>query len=909
MTTALASTTALAPIFACQPLFFNQMCFRKNLQSAIEAKKSIIRVFKDAIAGVDEHFKNRFIEGEDVRYLVTERASFIDVLLHYGWHQLDFDNDISLLAVGGYGRGELHPKSDVDILILLEDAAELKYQEQLQTFITFCWDIGLDIGSSVRTVKQCVTLAQNDITVATNLQDARRICGSDKLRDQMQILTGPSHMWSPSEFYAAKLQEQNNRHAKHNDSEYNLEPNIKNSPGGLRDIHTIHWVAKRYYGVQTLEQLQDKGFFTEYEFGTLQSCEATLWKIRYGLHTVAGRADERLLFEYQRELATIFGFKNNEKGLAVEQFMRTYYRAVLAIRELNDVLLQSLNEKIHAPQQPQIITPINDHFQLRDNYIEVVSKHTFRKYPSALLEIFVILGNNPSIQGVRTNTIRLINESRFLIDDNFRADPVNRALFLNLFKVEYGLVTQLKRMKRYNILGRYLPAFGKVVGQMQHDLFHRYTVDDHTLLVIQNLRNFSQPGAEQTYPIAAHILKRLDKPEILYLAGLFHDIGKGRGGDHSHLGAEDAKIFGETHGLSVSDTKLLMWLVQSHLLMSYVSQKRDINDPEVIHEFALKVGNQRYLDYLYALTVADMSGTNPDIWNSWRASLMRLLYNETKRALRRGLENTLDQGEYIEETKQHVINKLNDRNVDIQKALTLWQDMGNEYFIREGHIDIAWQTEEIIAHNSDKPLVLVRDATNSYWGGATQVFLRVQDKGNIFLAAATVFAQLGFNIQDARLYSTNSGFTIDTFYVLDENNQPIAEGSNKQQKIIDALTEELNLVAGGQYSDLIKRRTPRLLKQFTTPTRTKIQNDLTTHYTTLEVISPDRHNLLATLGRIFMEHDIQVFNAKISTLGERVEDVFFITDANGGPLRDAEACENLQKAICRELDLHVERSN
>ena len=895
------SMSAIAPPFACQPLFFNQAQFRKDLTN-----KPAIKVFKDAIAGVNEHFNNRFMESEDVRSLVAGRAVFVDVILHYAWHQYGFDDDACLMAVGGYGRGELHPKSDVDILILLTDDADKKYDEQLQNFITFCWDIGLDIGSSVRTLSQCTALAREDITVATNLMDARRICGNDSLRDQLQILTSSDHMWSISDFFQAKYDEQTARHAKHNDSEYNLEPNLKNSPGGLRDIQTIHWVAKRFYGVRTLEQLQDKGFFTEQEFGALHSCENTLWRIRYALHWIAGRADERLLFEHQRELAALFGYENDDNGLAVEKFMRVYYRAVLVIRELNDVLLQSLNEAIHDHEKPQHIEAINERFQLRDNYIEITHSNVFKDHPSALLEIFVIMGNRPEIKGVRTDTIRSINANRVLIDDAFRDDPINKNMFLQLFKVEYGLVTQLKRMKRYNILGRYLPGFGKIIGQMQHDLFHRYTVDDHTLLVIQNMRKFTLPGAEKEFPIAAHILKQIEKPEILYLAGLFHDIGKGRGGDHSVLGAQDAIEFGESHGLAATDTKLLAWLVQSHLLMSYISQKQDITDPEVVHKFAEKVGSIRYLNYLYALTVADMNGTNPDIWNSWRASLMRQLYTETKRTLRRGLENTVEQVDLIDDVKEHALNKLADKHISAAQAHELWKTMSDEYFIRENSLDIAWHAEAIFDHNSPEPLILVRDTTSAQWGGATQVFIRVKDQEAIFLAAATVFAQLGLNIHDARLYNTEDGYTIDTYYVLDENDQPVIEGSSKQQKIISALRDELALAMDGEYSQIISKRTPRLLKQFPTPTRTHMHTAEGAGFTTLEVISPDRHSLLATIGQIFLEQKILLSNAKISTLGERVEDVFFITTDQGLPVTDTYQCERLQRTIRERLDQSVE---
>ncbi|HMW48880.1 MAG TPA: nucleotidyltransferase domain-containing protein, partial [Cellvibrionaceae bacterium] len=408
---------SLCAEFACQPIFFNQTQFRNDLLS-----KTAIRVFKDAIAGVNCHFDTRFLEGEDVRHLVAERATFIDLVLHYAWHQFDWGLDISLIAVGGYGRGELHPHSDIDLLILLADSAEDKYSEQISQLITFLWDIGLEIGSSVRTLQECVDIAKNDITVATNLMEARRIAGNDRLRDQLQILTGPEYMWPVSEFFHAKYQEQHERHKKHNYTESNLEPNVKNAPGGLRDIQTINWVAKRFFGVQTLRQLEGKDFFTEQEFAALRHGEAFLWKVRYGIHRLNRRPDERLLFEHQRELAKLFGYVDNHKELAVEQFMHDYYRAVQALRELNDVLLQYLDEVIHANNSPSI-TPINAHFQLHEAHIEVTHPQVFAEHPSALMEIFLIMGQRNDIVGVRAETIRLIRENRFLVNDSFRQTP------------------------------------------------------------------------------------------------------------------------------------------------------------------------------------------------------------------------------------------------------------------------------------------------------------------------------------------------------------------------------------------------------------------------------------------------------------------------------------------------------
>lgn len=887
------------PYFDCQPLFFNQQRFRDSLSQSPHK----LKVFKDTIDGVNTHFDRRFEEGEDVRFLVTERAKFVDAMLHYAWHLHSWGNDVALIAVGGYGRGELHPHSDIDILILLDDAATDQYQEEIRSFITLLWDMGLNIGSSVRTVRECIALAERDVTVATNLMEARRITGNDVLRDQVQILSGPEQMWSLEDFYRAKLAEQKERHRKYRFTEYGLEPNVKNAPGGLRDIQTVNWLAKRYFAVQTLTQLEGGSFFTEQEFGMLRQGESFLWRVRYGLHKLAGRAEERLLFEYQQELAKQFGYQDNERGLAIEQFMHRYYRTATSLRQINDILLRILEDHIQCQQHTPVITPIDEEFQLHNGLIEITHDKVFQNNPSALIRIFVIMCERPEIEGVHAQTIRHISEHRNLIDDDFRNNPENQALFLRMFQIETKLITQLKRMTRYGLLGRYLPEFGRITGQMQHDLFHRYTVDAHTLLVMQNVRSFRKESAQRAFPIAAAIMKRIEQPELLYIAALYHDIGKGRGGDHSELGATDAELFCQRHGLSGRETRLVAWLVRYHLLMSFVSQKKDISDPDVIHDFALKVGDIRHLDYLYALTVADMCGTNPDIWTSWRASLMHQLYTETKLALRRGLEHTIDQQDIIEETQLKAIGILQEKGLTEQQVRSLWGDMGEDYFLREGSQDIAWQTEALAHHNSDQPLILIRDSEHQPWRGATQIFVRVKDVENVFVAAATALSQLALNIQDARLYSSKSGYTIDTFYVLDENNESLGDDPKRLEAIRQALLNELKLV--NQYPDVVRRRTPRQLKYFTTPARTKLYNDSNNNVSVLEVICPDRPGLLAHIGRVFMDMGIELQNAKISTLGERVEDVFFITDHDKKPLTDPGICQTLQETLCRTLDNHV----
>lgn len=885
------------------PLFFDERKFQEKLADC----RSKLTVFRDAIQAANTQFDNRFLEGEQIRRLVNERAGFIDRILHYAWQQYSWGNDIALLAVGGYGREELHPHSDIDLLILLEARLSEKQKDSIERFVAFLWDLNLNIGHSVRSVEECVAVAADDITIATNLLECRTLEGPATLQQKLKECIKEQHIWPSKLFFKAKWDEQLQRHAKHNNTEYNLEPNIKNAPGGLRDIQTIAWVAKRYFGVQRMYQLVGKNsLLTESEYNILTKGEELLWQIRYGLHYLAKRPEDRLLFEHQRQLAELFGYKDNDESLAVEQFMKRYYRVVMALQELNDVLLNYLDETILKADQPDEIEVINERFQIHNGSIEVRKPDIFQQHPSALLEIFVLMGKSPEkIRGVRASTIRLIRDNRHLINEDFCRQPENTSLFMALMRIEKSLVTQLKRMKRYGILGRYLPEFGRIIGQMQHDLFHIYTVDAHTILVIKNLRRFSHPDAEDNFPIAAHIVKRLPKIELLYIAGLFHDIGKGLGGDHSELGADIAREFCELHDFSKRDANLVCWLVEKHLLMSTVSQRQDISDPEVIHNFALEMGDQLHLDYLYTLTVADINATNPDLWTSWKASLIRQLYLETKRALRRGLENPTDKQEWIEESQRSAMEKLLKRGFTQQQVESIWQHYTDDYFMRESDSDIVWHTQAILNHHSDKPLILISKPHARGFESATQIFIRTRSRDNVFAAIVTTLDTLNLNIQDARLYDSRSGFTNDTFYVLDENDLPLGDDLERIELVRSTLEEELCQL-DDNYPEIIQRRTPRQLKQFAMPTRTSISNDINSGNTVLEVISPDRPGLLARIAHVFVNFRIRLLYARIATLGERVEDVFFITNLEGQPLSDPELCRDLQNAIKTQLDKQFE---
>ena len=873
-----------------------------QFQAELALKSSPVAAFKKVISKACKVLDERFIEGRDIRRLIEDRAWFIDQVLRAAWGRFDWGEnaDIALVATGGYGRGELHPYSDIDLLILLGDQDREAFRESIEGFLTLLWDIGLAVGQSVRSVAECAEEARADLTVITNLMESRTIAGPERLRQAMLDVTRPEQMWPSKEFFLAKRNEQRARHAKYNNTEYNLEPNVKGSPGGLRDIQTILWIARRQFGTLNLDAIVDQGFLTDSENSLLVSAQAFLWRVRYGLHMLAGRAEDRLLFDHQRSLAALLGYEDNDAKLAIERFMQKYYRVVMSVSELSDLVGQHFAEVILWEGDSGPAVPLNSRFLVRDNYLEVANDSVFRRTPFAILEIFVLLAQNPKIQGVRAETIRLLRDHRHLIDDEFRSDLRNTSLFVELFKCKEGIHRNLRRMNRYGILGRYLPEFGHIVGQMQHDLFHIYTVDAHTLNVIKYLRKLSKPGVAEKYPLASKLVERLPKPELIYFAGLYHDIAKGRGGDHSELGAADAQAFGVRHKLPAWDTRLVVWLVENHLVMSTTAQRKDLSDPQVINDFAQLVGDETHLDYLYVLTVADINATNPTLWNSWRASLLRQLYTATKRALKRGLENPLEREEQIRQTQRAALDSLVRNGTDPDDAEQLWSQLGDDYFMRHSSTDVAWHTEAIIEHgNSSEPLVLIKETTQREFEGGTQIFIYAADQHDFFAVTVAAMDQLNLNIHDARIITSSSQFTLDTYIVLDAEGVPIGNDPERIQEIRRGLIDALRNPE--EYLTIIKRHVPRQLKHFAFPPQITIHNDTQRPQTIIEVIAPDRPGLLARIGQLFLDFDLSVQNAKIATMGERVEDVFFVTDADNQPLSDPQFCTQLQQALVRQL--------
>ncbi|HJS88409.1 MAG TPA: [protein-PII] uridylyltransferase [Steroidobacteraceae bacterium] len=844
-----------------------------------------------------EELKTRFLADEPVETLVHARAALVDLALRESWrmHSIPSMTSWALVAVGGYGRGELQLCSDIDILLLVPRAPDAPEQGAIERLLAFLWDIGLEVGHSVRTVADCVGESLADVSVMTTLLEARLLAGNAALLAEMHTAMAADRIWPVREFFEAKVREQSERHLKANDTAYNLEPNVKTSPGGLRDIQTIAWVAKRRFGSDTLDGLVTNGFLTVAELRRLKQAQSFLWKVRFGLHVLTGRREDRLLFDHQLRLAQTFGYEDASYTLAVEQFMQRYYRTVKDVSLLNELLLQLFREALQPESGPP--RPLNARFQVRNGSLEAVSEDVFARTPSALLELFVLLQQNPDIKGVRAATMRSVARSLWLIDEEFRQNPRHHRLFLEIVRAPAGVTHELRRMNAYGVLGRYIPAFGRIVGRMQYDLFHAYTVDAHTLFVVSNLRRFAIPRYDHELPEPSRIMQQLPRPEVAYLAALFHDIAKGRGGDHSELGAVDAEAFCLEQGLSPYDARLVAWLVRNHLTFSITAQKQDIGDPQVINAFARTVGDEAHLDYLYVLTCADVRGTNPKLWNSWKASLFHDFYQRVRRALRRGLETPIDQEQLVRETQEAASRLMLDRNLpaaDIERA---WARFSPTYFLQHSPEEVAWHSRLLAERDpsSDEPLVALDPRSVR---GTTAVLIYARARRHGFARTTGVLDQLGLNIVDARITPMGDGFSLDLYHVLEDDGAPITD-EDRQEEIEHALWRSLQRPEDTPFA--VYRRAPRQARMFHTPTLIALSVDERNRRSVLELTAGDRPGLLCDVGKVLMEQRVELQAAKIMTVGERAEDVFYVTDFDGRPL-DTAAAERLRESLMRSLD-------
>ena len=848
-----------------------------------------LAALRSEVKAGQQSLREAYALDNDAQALLTNRCRQVDSVLVRLWDSLEFPAAPALAAVGGYGRGELYPASDIDLLILLPQAPSAALQERLERLISHFWDIGLEIGHSVRTVQECLNEAADDITVQTALLEARLLTGNKKLFATFEKrLRGNL---DPLVFFERKRLEQQERHLRFNETPFSLEPNFKEAPGGLRDLQVIFWVSQAAGFGRNWAELEANGFLTREGLELAMRCQEYLQHLRIRLHLMLGRREDRLLFDYQNTLASQYGFESTPAKRASEQLMQGYYRNAKAIVLANTILMQNIGAAL-SPESEQLPQPIDENFQSVGGLLDVRDEKAYEKNPALIFDSFLVMQENSDLSGMTAKTLRALWHASALVNPEFRRNRENRAAFIKLLQSERGIIHEFRRMNQLDILGAYLPAFGRIVGQMQHDLFHVYTVDQHILQVLRNIRRFSMSEFAHEYPLCSRAIAEFERPWLLYVAALFHDIAKGRGGDHSELGTVDARTFCEDHELSAEDTELVVWLVRHHLIMSQVAQKEDLSDPDVIASFSGLMGDSRHLTALYLLTHADIRGTSPKVWNQWKGKLMADLYYQTLQHL--GQENAEAPSGIIAQRQAEAMRLLRYFALSDTVHERLWKQLDTVYFLRHSAEEIAWHTRSLHYRIfNEKPVVRARQQQD---GEGLQVMVYTQDQPDLFARIVGFFARAGYSIVDAKIHTTAHGYALDSFVVLDVTQRHI------DREMINFVEHELTdrLVRQAPPDVPSSGRLSRQVKHFPIKVEANIRPDDKGAHFVLSLTAADRPGLLYTVATALAEHGANLHTAKITTLGERVEDVFLIS---GGDLRQSSRRIQLETELMERLKI------
>ncbi len=824
----------------------------------------------------------RFRSNQDPDALLRALCRAIDRAIRALWRQAEVGRHATLLAVGGYGRGEQFPYSDVDLLVLNDNPPDAAQVQRIEAFIGACWDLGLEIGHSVRSIEQCLEEACADVTVQTALLETRWLSGARRRHAELLRHLGAA-LDAPT-FFSAKLLEMRQRHAKFEDTPYSLEPNTKESPGGLRDLQVLLWIARAAGLGHNWRELQHRGLLTAAEAGQLRRNERLLKRIRAWLHIIAQRHEDRLVFDLQSQVSQSLGWGRDDARRSSEELMQRYYWAAKAVTQINTIVLQNLRAELFPTPdaQPQ---PIDDEFVNLRGLLEVIDPALFEREPAAILRAFLTMEQHPELTGMTTRTLRALWHARMRLDGRFRRDPANRALFLKILQAPRGITRELRRMNQWSILGRYLPAFRRIVGRMQHDLFHVYTVDQHILMVVRNLRRFTMAEHAHEYPLCSELMAGFDRRWLLYVAALFQDIAKGRGGDHSQLGKLDARRFCRQHQMSRADAELVEFLVEHHLTMSSVAQKQDLSDPEVIMRFVRLVGSEERLTALYLLTVADIRGTSPKVWNAWKGKLLEDLYRAAKRVLEG--ESPSTQGRF-DAKRAEAVRLLNLYALAPERYERFWRQLDAGYFLRTDAADIAWQTRVLHASpDTTQPVVRTR---LSPIGEGFQIAVYMPDQPDIFARICGYFDSKNLSVLDAKIHTTSHGYALDSFVVVDP------AGVSHYRDILSLVETELTqrLSERGALPPPVRGRVSRRSRYFPIEPAVDLRPDERGRRYLLSVTANDRTGLLYSIARVLGRYQISLHTARITTLGERVEDVFLI---------DGEALQKPREQLQFETDL------
>ena len=853
--------------------------------------------YRDCSSYFYKWLQNEFSK-QPVSNLINARAEFIDRLLIKLFHDYDLahESDLALIAVGGYGRGELHPYSDIDFMLLVSEQPSEAVCEKIGQFVTMLWDLNLEIGHSVRTIEQALEQKREDVTFATSLLESRLIFGNHIEFEKLKNHLIDTPIWRSDEFFLAKVQEQSLRHKKCHGTAYNLEPNIKENPGGLRDLQTIIWVAKKHFRAETLQELINHGYLTHEEYQELSECLENLWNIRFALHIAAGRSENRLLFDHQPNAAEILGFGSDGKA-SVERMMKRLFRIMSRVRELNQMLLSYFEQSILPGAGELPVIELDRNFERIGHQIRVKNPSVFFRRDQ-LFVLFEHIADNPEIPHIYPSTIRTMRQVRRRLLGDLQDYAACREAFLRLIKHPNGMGRAFTLMHKHGIIAAYLPQWRNIFGQMQFDLFHAYTVDEHTHKLINNIYKYFDKSKVSEFPLCSEIVTRMDKPELLYLAGIFHDIAKGRGGDHSELGSVDAIAFAKLHRFPASDGKLISWLVANHLLMSVTAQRKDINDPDVIKDFASKVKNERQLDYLYCLTLADIRATNDNLWNDWKNTLLRELYLHTQRALRLGLENPMDQRDQIRDKKQQAKQRLLNHGCNEDQIDLIWSRFKANYFTAFSEQQISWHTEHLLSCDDlSQPSVAV---SNTAMHGGTQVFAYSPYSGSLFSRLVSVIGSKKAQIQHAQVLTTKDGYVLFSFVILEVNGDPIA--SNRSQGIKRAL--DLAISDPKKKIRLKKNRSQRF-KDFNIKPKIVLRPHARKDRSLIEIQAVDIPGLLTKIAEVFQAHLLHIHAARITTVGERAEDFFVVSNNEYQALTDEEQAK-IHQALRKKLNAETE---
>jgi [protein-PII] uridylyltransferase len=855
-----------------------------QLNQTTSKEENHAKAWRESLKQNQALLRDDFFQHKNTRKLLKQQSKIVDDVLQQIWIQFDLSTSVCLVAVGGYGRGELFPYSDVDLLILLPNTFDVSLNERIECVVGLFWDIGLAVGHSVRNLDECLSEAKKDVTVQTNLLESRLINGNPSLFANFQAKM--SSAMDVGTFFKAKLLEQEKRYARFDDTAYNLEPNIKESPGGLRDLQVVLWILRSLNLGGDLKALVRCGLISQSELRQIAKHEQHLQMLRIRLHFMAKRREDRLIFDLQNALAEDLGFSNTKRYRASEQLMRDYYKSAKAVGLFNEILLNLLKE-LALPEAVEV-KPINSRFESYNGLLSAKSNTLFQRHPSCIFEMFLLLQKHPELKGISATLLRTLQRVQNLVNRDFRQNAKNKALFIEILKQPNGVTETLKRMNRYGVLGNYIPAFGRIIGQMQHDLFHVYTVDEHILHVLGNLERFSIKVFSHEFPLCSKLFEAFDKPHLLYLGALFHDIAKGRGGDHSQLGTSDAKRFCKQHGLSKEDFQLVAWMVGLHLTMSSTAQKSDLSDPQVIEGFSLLMKDERHLTALYLLTVADIRGTSPKVWNAWKAKLLETLFFSSQRLLNGDVGGAVNE---LTVRKAEAQATLSHYSILERSYLPLWDNLGEQYFLRHTSQEIAWHSRLLLRHvDTKEPIVRAR---LSPAGDGIQVMIYTPDREDLFACICSFFERIGYTILEAKIHTSQNAYALDSFLVLDQSDKSVS-----YRDLLNYIEYELgdSLRKNTSQTAPTTGRLSRQVKHMPIKSKVTIETVLASNNHKLEIVAGDRPGLLSMIAHTFLMHEVHIQTAKINTLGKRAEDVFLISGKSGN-LLSADEIEALKKTI------------